>query len=181
MAKEKKFKQRKSGLDRAITTVLVLAVLVVLGLSAYSIYMEVESRKPQPYTIQTAADEKGLTVDEFKTEYGIAADVTAETLFEDAMKEMTMANVAKLNGMTFEDMTAGMELNGEVTADTLYKDAEPILQEKAAEMAEAQQAQAPVEGEVPAEGEAAPVEGEAAAETTEAEGEAETAPAEDAE
>ncbi len=180
MAKEKKFKQRKSGLDRAITTVLVLVVLVVLGLSAYSIYMEVESRKPQPYTIQTAAEEKGLTVDDFKTEYGIAADVTADTLFEEAMKEMTMANYAKFAGTTFEEMTAGMELNGEVTADTLYKDAEPILQEKYEEMAAAQ-AEAPVEGEVPAEGEAAPVEGEAAAETTESENETETAPAEDAE
>ena len=114
-----------------------------------------------------------MTVDDFKAEYGIAADVAADTLFEEAMKEMTMANYAKFAGTTFEEMTAGLELNGEVTADTLYKDAEPVLQEKYSEMAEAQ-------AEVPAEGEAVPAEGEAAVEVP-AEGEAETAPAEDAE
>ena len=132
MSKEKKYKPRRSGLDTAITTILVIVILVVLGLSVYSIGNKIKSNLPEtaeetaPATVQTTAEEKGLTVDEFIAEYGLT-DVTAETSMTEVYEKMTCGNYAKLNNQTFEDLVAQNELPESVTADTLWGEAVNLI------------------------------------------------------
>lgn len=127
MSKEKKFKPRRSGLDTAITAVLVVILIAVLGLSVYSIAGKIKENMPVQMsanpTVQEVAEQASMTVDEFKTEFGLPADVTGETYMFHAEGMMNCGNYAKYIGTTFEEFISYFQLPETVTEETNYTDA----------------------------------------------------------
>ncbi|MBP3361034.1 MAG: hypothetical protein J6N52_09295 [Clostridia bacterium] len=140
MAKEKKFKPRRSSADVFLNTVLVLVILVVLGLSVYAVGGKIQTKlaeknqageqteqtQADTYTVQNAADEKGMTFEDFTAEYGLT-DVTPEDLMSSVTGNMTCGNYAKYTDTTFEDLVSVNQLPESVTEDTKWSEAQDLI------------------------------------------------------
>lgn len=138
MAKEKKYKPRKNGTESAVTAILTIVIVVVLGLSVYSIAGKVKDKKSsaangdaqqtenQPLTVEKAAEEKGLSVDEFIAQYGLDG-VKAEDSMSDAMEKMTTGNYAKYSDKDFADFAEENKLPDSVTEDTPWTEARKLI------------------------------------------------------
>lgn len=202
MAKnEKKQKRRLSPVEKATNVVLTLVVLGILALAVYAVtpklkagYQRMQEEKaqeqqmqeamnaPDPTTIAGIAEYSGMSVDEFKAEFGLGEDVTGESLTEEILfndefiDSLSLAKFSKLNTI-IQSVYQGMELTegigtdeeafakldefyqfeDSVTAETTYAEVKDYMAQKDAEM------QAPADGEAQTEGEAQ-AEGEALAE-----------------
>lgn len=140
MAKEKKFKPRRSSADVFLNTVLVLVILVVLGLSVYAVGGKIQTKLAEKnqageqteqaqgdtYTVQNAADEKGMTFEDFTAEYGLT-DVSPEDLMSSVTGNMTCGNYAKYTDTTFEDLVSVNQLPESVTEDTKWSEAQDLI------------------------------------------------------
>ena len=198
MAKnEKKQKRRLSPVEKATNVVLTLVVLGILALAVYAVtptlkagYQSMQEEKAQeqqmqeamnaPYTVAMAAEEEGISVDDFKTAFGLGDDITAESdvnaiFTEEFINSLSLGKLGKLfSGITKEDGTlktdeeafaildASHQFEDSVTAETTYAEVKDYMAQKDAEMQEAMQ-QAPADGEAQTEGEVQ-AEGEAPAE-----------------
>lgn len=138
MAKEKKYRSRKSGTESVVTAVLTIIIVVVLGLSVYSIADKVKDKKAsntdsgaaqtesQPLTVEKAAEKKGMTADEFIAEYGLDG-AKGEDLMSDAMEKMTTGNYAKYSDKDFADFAEENKLPDSVTEDTPWGEAKKLI------------------------------------------------------
>lgn len=201
MAKnEKKQKRRLSPVEKATNVVLTLVVLGILALAVYAVtpklkagYQRMQEEKAQeqqmqeamnapqePITVAVAAEQMQVSVDEFKAEFGLGDDVTAESdvdaiFTEEFVNGLSLGKFAKMNiGIVKEDGTKYTDeeafamfdefyqFEDSVTPETTYGEVKDYMAQKDAEMQEAMQ-QAPADGEAQTEGEV-PAEGEAPAE-----------------
>jgi len=129
---EVKVKKNKSSvLFNVIVTLLVLAVL---GLAVYAVgtkyadkfaAQKAQEAATETTTVADFIAEKGISFDEFKTEYGIedAEDVTEETDMNYVAGKLSLENYAKYSDMTLEDLKAQYGLGEDVAADTTWADA----------------------------------------------------------
>lgn len=190
MAKnEKKQKRRLSPAEKATNVVLAIVVIAVLALAAWAVtpkvkegYKRIQEEKAQeqqmqeelnaPMTVSKAAESMGVSVDDFKAEFGLGDDVTAESevdaIFTDEFVDtLPLGKFAKMMlGMVKEDGTAlsdeeafatldeYYQFEDSVTAETKYSDAKDYMKEyddkmqaaqEEAQAAEAQAAEAQAE------------------------------------
>ncbi len=116
--------RRRGSSDFALNTIMVVVIVAVLGLGVWAVSGKVASNlanktdstdtSTQQQTVQTAADAEGKTVAEFLSEYGLDAQLPAETAMQDVYPTMTVENVAKMNQLSTEEFLEQYGLNGKV-------------------------------------------------------------------
>ena len=152
MAKAKALKTKKSTADTVINIVIAVVIIAVLALAVVAV---ADKFKPDIFTVEEAAIEQGMTVEDFTAEFGLEG-AKAEDNMDDYIGAMTCGNYAKLLGMTFEEFAQQSQLPETVTADTTVAEVQAILEElnalieQSAEMSTEEQTEAAGE-EVPAE------------------------------
>lgn len=126
-----------SPADRMFNALVFIIIAVVLGLGVYAVYGKIsanvetkaiESGKSEQ-NVKYAADQAGMTVDEFLEQYGLkdADGVNEKTTVSEMLQHMTVENFAKYNN---QELDAFLEENGlkdKVSADTLWSDAENLI------------------------------------------------------
>ena len=126
-------KRPKSGADKMFDLIMVLVILIVTGLGAYTVYGKISSNVEKKaiesgtaeQNVKYAADQKGMTVDEFLAEYGLAdSDVKAKTSVSDMLNKMTVENYAKYNDKELDAFLDEKGLKDKVDKDTKWEDAE---------------------------------------------------------
>lgn len=195
MAKnEKKQKRRLSPVEKATNAIFTIIVVGVLALAIYAVtpklkagYQKMQEEKAQeqqmqdamnapqePITVAVASEQMQVSVDEFKAEFGLGDDVTAETSIDEIFTDefvdtLPLGKFAKMSiGIVKEDgtkytdeeafakMDEYYQFEDSVTEATTYGEVKEYMEQKDAEIAEAVQeapVETPVEGEVPAENE----------------------------
>ena len=133
MAKKQKEKKRTSPAEKVINAVLVIIVVAVLVLAGFAVGPKVSEKikamLPQPDTsvVSGMAESLGLSVDEFKAEYGLPENATGETAMADVVTELTLANYAKVSGTDYETLVADMGIAEKVTEDMTFGEAEALI------------------------------------------------------
>ena len=129
-------KRPKSGADKMFDLIMVLVILIVTGLGAYTVYGKISSNVEKKaiesgtaeQNVKYAADQKGMTVDEFLAEYGLAdSDVKAKTSVSDMLNKMTVENYAKYNDKELDAFLDENGLKDKVDKDTKWEDAEKLI------------------------------------------------------
>lgn len=141
---EKRAKQRKKDsvdvkkvrhVDRSsilMNTIVTVVILAVLGLGVYAVgskYMERRAAEggnaEQQQTVADFIKEKGMTFDEFKTEYGLADDeeISEEMTMSQVSGKLTLENYAKYADTTTEELKAQYGLGEDVPNTTVWQDA----------------------------------------------------------
>ena len=126
-------KDKGSVLFNAIVAAVIVAVF---GLGCYAVgakyipryQQQREQQKLQEEQSKTVSDvmkEKSLTLDEFKTEYGIPAEteVTEDQTASSLTGSMTMEGYAKYEDMTLDELREKYGLPEDLSADTPWQDA----------------------------------------------------------
>ncbi len=123
-----------SSSERAMNAVFIIIVVAVLALGVYAagtklynLHQDSASETTEtttPSTVEELAEENGMTVDEFKAEYGLADDVTGDTALDEVYGTMTVANYAKLSGEDTETFLEENYLTGIVTGDATMDEAQ---------------------------------------------------------
>ena len=126
-------KDKGSVLFNAIVAAVIVAVF---GLGCYAVgakyiprYQEQRAQQKQQEeqskTVSDVMKEKSLTLDEFKTEYGIPADteVTEDQTAMSLTGSMTMEGYAKYEDMTLEELREKYGLSEDLAADTPWQEA----------------------------------------------------------
>lgn len=128
----------KKRADKAtvITNIIItVVILAVFGLGAYAVgtkYYE-KWKASQPVPEKTVADfigEQGITFEEFKTQYGIAADdaeVTEESAIDAVAYKFSLDNYAKYTGTTVEELKTQYGLGEDVPNTTSWQDAMNLM------------------------------------------------------
>ena len=112
-----------------IIVILILALLGVGGWAAYNKLKPVpqqngtdqmdatQEQAAAPQTIGDYLSENGLTLDEFLTTYELTEveGITEESIIDDVIRNMTLANFAKFNGTDVQSLGLGEQY----TEDTL--------------------------------------------------------------
>lgn len=146
MAKERKQKRRKSPAEKATNVILTLVVLAVLAIAVYAVAPQVKTgfegiiaekkaeeamNNPGPDTsvLSGLCESLNMSFDEFKAEFGIAAEVTPETatsevLTEDFINALPMSKYAKLTGSDYATVVDQMGLTDKVTEETPFGEAQ---------------------------------------------------------
>lgn len=135
MAKEKALKSKKSTADTVVNIVIAVVIIAVLALAVVAI---ANKFKPDIFTVEEAATEQGMTVEDFTAEFGLEG-AKAEDNMDDYMGSMTCGNYAKLLGMTFEEFAQQSQLPETVTADTTVDEVQKMLEELNALIEQSQQ------------------------------------------
>lgn len=118
---------KKNRADWGFNAVIVIVIAIVLGLGIYAVVSEYIKNHPQEEKTQTVADfikDKELTLDEFKSEYGLAdAEVNEDDAIESVSMGMSLENYAKYTDTSLEELKAEYKLGDDVAADTKWQDA----------------------------------------------------------
>lgn len=136
-------KKPASGADKMITLLIVVVIIAVLGLGVYATYGKVAknihdnkiANGEMAETVEYAAEEAGMTVEDYLAQYGLenSSEVNGETPVDDLYGYMTFENYMTManEGSGEElDLDAVMEdwgLTDKVTKDTQWKDVEPLI------------------------------------------------------
>ncbi len=134
--KRKNTKRRLTPMEKGVNAILVIVVIAVFALAVYAVAPKVsenlknvlpQEAGPNTSIVSGMAESLDLTVDEFKAEYGLADDVTGDTLMADIADGLTLANYAKLNGQEYAALVEEMGLTDKVTETTTWGEAEPQI------------------------------------------------------
>lgn len=130
---EVKPKHTAGKADVITNAVIAVVIAGVLGLGVYAVgskYIERHASDNAAQTAQnqpTVADyiaEKGMTFDEFKSEYGITDEsVTESSLINEVTANLTLDNYAKYSDMTLDELKSKYGLGNDVPESTLWQDA----------------------------------------------------------
>lgn len=129
-------RRQASPADRMFNAIIFIVIAVVLGLGVYTVYgkisTNIESRAIESgeteQTVKYAADEAGMTIDEFLEEYGLTdTDVNAKTPVSEMVTYMTVENFAKYNGQELDEFLEQYGLTDKVSADTKWTEAEQLI------------------------------------------------------
>ena len=123
-------KRRMSPSDKGILMIMSIVIIVVLALGVWAVVPKLQEAAQnsgttmQDTTIKGLAEERGMTTEEFKTEFGLDPSVTDDTDINDLFASMTVANAAKLLDMTTEEYLEQNSLTGVVTGDQTIQEAQ---------------------------------------------------------
>lgn len=122
---------RKKG-NPLFTTIMVLVLIAVLGLGVYAVVSNItpkqeQTTEPAVQDVASYLGEKGITLDEFKTEYGLGDDVTEETELSAAVGAMTVENYAKFSDMSIDAIKEENGMGAEVTNDMIWSEAQEYM------------------------------------------------------
>lgn len=116
-------KNSKAGVIIAILVSLVIvaaAFITSLDFNKYNrLYVDTTGK-----TVQDILDTTGMTLEEFLNEYGLPADMPADTTLTAAEYFIPMGKMAELNGMEIQLMKAMLGLGDDVTEETTWGDAQ---------------------------------------------------------
>lgn len=119
--------KQKSGTDFLFNLIIGIIIAAVLGLGVYAVASSYIAKHPKQEKSQTVADfikDKKLTLDEFKTEYGLTdSEVKEDDDMNTVSAEMTLENYAKYTDSTLEDLKEKYKLGDDAVADTKWQDA----------------------------------------------------------
>lgn len=123
--------KRKASKTEVITNIVIAVVIVgVLGLGVYAVgsrYMENHPAdsvvSEQSQTIGDYIAEKGITLDEFKTEYGVSEGITESTAVEEVVAGFTLENYAKYLDITLDELKSQYGLGDDVPNTIVWQDA----------------------------------------------------------
>lgn len=118
---------KKSGSGFLFNTIIVVVIAAVFCLGVYAVaskYMENHPAEEKTKTVADFVKEKKITLDEFKTEYGLEeAEISEDTSIESTASEMTLENYAKYTESTLEELKDKYKLGEDVSADTTWQNA----------------------------------------------------------
>jgi len=114
-------------LNKITLITAVIALIATTASAEKNKYNETDYINTSNRNLQDIADEKEITVDEFKKMYSLPEDMPANTNEAAAFYSLTIENVAKMYGMEAEVMLSQVKdaSNGsvEINKDTIYGDA----------------------------------------------------------
>lgn len=136
----------KRPVDKAaVMTNVVIGVVIAafLGLGGYAVgkkYADNKANEPtddteytsqQSSTVQSAADEAGMSVEEYLANYGLDTSISPDTALSEIYPQMTVENMAKLNDTDVDTFREQNYIPDDITNDTLWGDVLPELPFKA--------------------------------------------------
>ena len=114
-------------LNKIILTTALVSMIATLASAEKNIYNEMDYINTSNRTLRDIAEEKKITIDEFKDVYSLPEDMPANTNEAAAFYSLTVENAAKMYGITTDEMLSQLKEvsvgNIEITKDTLYGDA----------------------------------------------------------
>lgn len=124
---EVKIKAPADKLTIFINVIVAIVILAVLGLGVYAVGSKYKEMHPSAKTT-TVADfiaDKGITFEEFKSEYGLEGDeeVTEKSDMNAVSAKFTLENYAKYTDTTLEELKAQYGLGDDVPNETTWQDA----------------------------------------------------------
>ncbi len=111
-----------------IVAVLVLGVIAVVPKISENLSgSDTTTEEEAPVTVQSLADEKGMSVDDVIFEYGLPEGTTADTEMSELYDGMTVENYAKLNDQTADEMLEEWGITDVATKDTTVAEAYDLM------------------------------------------------------
>lgn len=128
------YKKRMSPTDKGIVAIMAIIIVVVIALGVWAVAPKLkeaaqnntqsnQTQTQQDTSIKGMAAEKGMSTEEFKTEYGIPADTSDDTDINELFMSLTIDNAAKLLDTTTEEYLEQNKLTGVVTGDQTVQEA----------------------------------------------------------
>lgn len=124
--------KKNTGASNSIFNLIIAIVMIgVIGLAGYAVYTTLYERNvdkkiesgEMETTLERMAESAGLTIDEFKTNYGISeADLDKKSTESEVLDKMTLTKYAEYKQTTVDDILAETFLEGKATGDTVYED-----------------------------------------------------------
>ena len=105
-------KKRKGSI--AGNVIITIIIIAFLGLGYYAIKDKLPKPDPKPVTVETLAEDKGMSVEDFIKEYGLGEDVTKDTSEDEFLSKLTVENYAKYKGQTVEELLEENGIKGEI-------------------------------------------------------------------
>lgn len=136
---------RKSttGADKMMTLIIVVVIIAILGLGIYATYGKIAkniynnkiANGEIAETVEYAAEEAGMTVEDYLAQYGLenSSEVSGDTPVDDLYgymtfeNYMTMANEGNEEELDLDALMEDWGLTDKVTKDTQWKDVEPLI------------------------------------------------------
>ena len=144
-------KAKKSDIITNIIIGIIIVAMIALGAWAvYSKYNQTTSNtdvtdaaEGDAAQIQTVADvaaEKGISTDEFITEYGLenVENISADTDFQTAMQSMTLENYAKYLDQDLDELISSIGVDAQLTGDTTVGEVIELVSQAQAENSESE-------------------------------------------
>ncbi len=111
--------------------ILTAVIIAVLALGAYTLAPKFfntnlgEKAQVEQPTVADFIEEKGITLDEFKAEYGLGEreDITEESFIDELSYEFSLDNYAKYQEKTVEELKEEYGLSADVDNSTKWSDA----------------------------------------------------------
>ena len=126
-----------SPADKMFNFIMFIIIIAILGLGVYAVYGKVSTNLENKaiesgqaeQTVKYAADQAGVTVDEYLEQYGLKddADVNEKTPVSEMINHMTVENYAKYNGQDLDTFLQEYGLTDKVSGDTPWPDAEALI------------------------------------------------------
>lgn len=124
MSKKKNSRPKRNKADTIVNLVISVVVVAVLALAIYAI---ADKFKPDIYTLSEAAQEQGMTVEDFSAEYGIE-NAQADDDMNEIINNMSLENFAKFSGTTYDELVAQGGLPEGVTSEMTVGQVQEMLQ-----------------------------------------------------
>ena len=129
--------KKASGATILTNCVITVVILALLGLGAWAVYDEIQQNNATQsaqeqidnlegdfVSVETYAQDLGMTGDEFLAEYGLSevSGVTASTDMSTAVEHMTLSNYAKLQEMEIPELLESMGITNTFDENALMAD-----------------------------------------------------------
>ena len=124
MSKKKNSRPKRNKADTIVNLVISVVVVAVLALAIYAI---ADKFKPDIYTLSEAAQEQGMTVEDFSAEYGIE-NAQADDDMNEIINNMSLENFAKFSGTTYDELVTQGGLPEGVTSEMTVGQVQEMLQ-----------------------------------------------------
>ncbi len=119
--------KQNSGTGFLFNAIIGIIIAAVLGLGIYAVASKYIANHPKQEKSQTVADfikDKKLTLDEFKTEYGLTdSEIKEDDDMNTVSAGMTLENYAKYTDSSLEELKEKYKLGDDAAADTKWQDA----------------------------------------------------------
>ena len=140
---------KKSKKSDIITNLIIAIITVaIIALGAWAVYSKyhtpaedtevtdsADESAAQVQTVAQAAEEKGLSADEFIAEYGLenVEDITGDSDFQAVMQSMTLENYAKYLDEDLDELISSANVDAELTGDTTVGEVMELVAQAQAE------------------------------------------------
>lgn len=122
----------KKKSNAGIIALIVVLIVAILGVGGFCVFKYL-TRNPynnmgyinvSGRTIQDVADAAGMSLDEFLADYGLPADMPADTEEAAAFYNIPVSKIAEMYGMDMATIKEMLGLGDDVTDDTTWGEAE---------------------------------------------------------